>query len=496
MNVFTGKIKEIVFTVLPITLIVVILNFTVAPIDSDSLHRFFIGTVLVILGLTLFLVGVDVGVMPFGKLIGSTLAKKNKLWLIITGGLLLGFFISVAEPGLLVFANQVERATSGQITTFSLLIIVSAGFAIMIALGCLRIIFNLSIKIILFISYIIIFIFAIFSQQIFIAIAFDASGATTGELAVPFILAIAAGIAALKKDSIASEESSFGLVAFASAGAIFSVIVINLFAKTQVIDLGLDFTPSSGILAPFISALPSTVTESLIAMAPITAIYLIMQLIFFRLDRKHFFRIFKGFIITLIGLIIFLLGVNAGFMEVGIKLGEILANSENKTYILLTGFAIGFFTVMAEPAVYVLTHQIEDITSGYIKRKAVLFSLAVGVGIALLLSVIRIITPGLELWHLLLPGYIIAFILSIITPNLFVGIGFDGGGVATGPLTATFTLAFIQGAANAFETASVLTEGFGMIAMVALFPIITLQILGLIFVKSSKKVGIRSGKTK
>jgi hypothetical protein len=201
MNIFTSKIKEIIFTVLPITIIVVILNFTVAPLETDALYRFFIGTILVILGLTLFLVGVDVGVMPFGKLIGSTLAKKNKLWLIIVGGLLLGFFISIAEPGLLVFANQVERATSGQISTFSLLIIVSAGFAVMIALGCLRIIFNLSIKLILFISYIIIFIFALFSHQIFVAIAFDASGATTGELAVPFILAIAAGIASLKKDS-------------------------------------------------------------------------------------------------------------------------------------------------------------------------------------------------------------------------------------------------------------------------------------------------------
>jgi hypothetical protein len=216
-----------------------------------------------------------------------------------------------------------------------------------------------------------------------------------------------------------------------------------------------------------------------------------MQMIFFKLNKKRFFRILKGFVITLIGLIIFLLGVNAGFMEVGIEIGQILVNNENKIYILLTGFAIGFFTVMAEPAVYVLTHQIEDITSGYIKRKAVLIFLAIGVGIALLLSVIRIITPGIELWHYLLPGYIIAFILSIFTPNLFVGIAFDGGGVATGPLTATFTLAFVQGAANAFETASVLTEGFGMIAMVALFPIITLQILGLIFVKRSKKVGIR-----
>jgi hypothetical protein len=491
MNIFTSKIKEIIFTVLPITIIVVILNFTVAPLETDALYRFFIGTILVILGLTLFLVGVDVGVMPFGKLIGSTLAKKNKLWLIIVGGLLLGFFISIAEPGLLVFANQVERATSGQISTFSLLIIVSAGFAVMIALGCLRIIFNLSIKLILFISYIIIFIFALFSHQIFVAIAFDASGATTGELAVPFILAIAAGIASLKKDSISSEESSFGLVAFASAGAVLSVIVINVFTKTQLIDLGLNIEPSSGVLAPFINELPFVVKESLIAIAPITVIYFIMQMIFFKLNKKRFFRILKGFVITLIGLIIFLLGVNAGFMEVGIEIGQILVNNENKIYILLTGFAIGFFTVMAEPAVYVLTHQIEDITSGYIKRKAVLIFLAIGVGIALLLSVIRIITPGIELWHYLLPGYIIAFILSIFTPNLFVGIAFDGGGVATGPLTATFTLAFVQGAANAFETASVLTEGFGMIAMVALFPIITLQILGLIFVKRSRKVGIR-----
>jgi hypothetical protein len=216
-----------------------------------------------------------------------------------------------------------------------------------------------------------------------------------------------------------------------------------------------------------------------------------MQFVFFKLDKKHFFRIFKGFIYSLLGLILFLLGVNAGFMEVGAKIGEVLASDGNKAYIIITGFALGFLTIMAEPAVYVLTHQIEDITSGYIKRRAVLFSLAAGAGLALLLSVVRILFPAVQLWHILLVGYVIAFGLSLFAPRLFVGIAFDAGGVATGPITATFILAFIQGAAYSFEGSNVIAGGFGMIALVALFPIITLQILGIIYKVMTKRRNVK-----
>jgi hypothetical protein len=236
--------------------------------------------------------------------------------------------------------------------------------------------------------------------------------------------------------------------------------------------------------------IPGLASESFIAILPLLVISFVSQKISFKLDKRAFSKILKGFIYTFIGLLIFLVGVNAGFMDVGIAVGFSLASLENKWYLIIIAFIIGFVTILAEPAVYVLTHQIEEVTGGYVKRKAVLISLSIGVGFAVALSVIRIIVPEIQLWHYLLPGYIIAIALSYFVPKLFVGIAFDAGGVATGPMTATFILAFTQGAAESIEWASVLKDGFGMISMVALTPIITLQILGLIFKIKSQKGGI------
>jgi len=215
-----------------------------------------------------------------------------------------------------------------------------------------------------------------------------------------------------------------------------------------------------------------------------------MQLMGFKLKRRPLFRMIKGFIYAMLGLFIFLLGVNAGFMEVGQLLGETLASKNLKWLMVIAGFFIGLFTIIAEPAVSVLTHQIEDITAGYVKRRLVLIPLSIGVGFAISISMLRIIIPGLELWHILLPGYLLSLAMMFIVPKLFVGIAFDAGGVATGPLTATFTLAFVQGAANAYDSASVVIDGFGMIALVALAPIITLQILGLVYKIRTRKAGI------
>ena len=233
LNVIVSKFKEVLFSVLPITVLVLILNFTVSPIDTTLIIRFLIGSLFVVIGLTIFLLGVDIGITPLGGLTGSSLAKTNKLWIVLIAGLILGFFISIAEPGLMVLANQVNFVTSGQIPGISILIIVSIGLAIMLALGFLRIFFNVPLYKVLIILYLIIFGFTIFASREFLAISFDASGATTGILAVPFILSLSVGISKLKKDSKASEKDSFGLVAIASTGAIMSVLLLDIFSKTK-----------------------------------------------------------------------------------------------------------------------------------------------------------------------------------------------------------------------------------------------------------------------
>jgi len=492
MNIFSQKLREVLVSVLPIVFIVLILNFTILPIASNLIIRFLIGSVLIIFGLTVFLVGVDIGVTPFGGLIGTSLTKNNKLWIIAVSGLLLGFFVSIAEPGLLVLANQVALVTLDGISSSSIVIVVSVGLAILVSFGFIRVVFNIPLYKILTVSYLFIFILALFTSPEFLAIAFDASGATTGVLAVPFILALSMGIAVLNKDSKSAEKDSFGLVSIASIGAIISVMILDILSKENKYAEGLEFNilQSDSIFGPFFNLVPSILKESFIAILPLLVIFLVFQRITFKLERRAYKRILIGFGYTFLGLVVFLIGVNAGFMELGSTVGYNLASFDNKWYVIIVGFVIGLVTILAEPAVHVLTYQIEEVTAGYVKRAAVLVPLSLGVGFAIALSVIRILIPEIQLWHYLLPGYIISIVMTYFVPKLFVGIAFDAGGVATGPMTATFILAYIQGVADAIEWASVMRDGFGMISMVALSPIITLQILGLVFkMKAKREVG-------
>ncbi|MBP7331867.1 MAG: DUF1538 domain-containing protein [Firmicutes bacterium] len=491
MSVVLQKFQEVLYSVLPITVIVLILNFSITTINTPTIIRFLIGAVLIIIGLTIFLVGVDTGITPIGNTMGSTMVKTNKIWIVAIAGIVLGFIISIAEPDLHILAGQIDYVTSGLISKFSIVIIVSVGIAIMLSIGLIRIVLNYPLYKLLTILYGVILLLAFFTSREFLAISFDASGATTGALTVPFILALAMGVSKLKKDSESSGQDSFGLVAIASAGAIISVMVMNIITRTDRItgDLSLELA-STAIITPFLHELPVVAGEVTLALLPILMVFAFFQRISFKLSIRVVRRILFGVLFTFTGLVLFLVGVNAGFMDVGSAVGYSLATLDNKAYLVLFGFILGFVTVIAEPAVYVLTHQIEDVTSGYVNRKIVLFTLAIGVGAAVALSMIRILIPQLQLWQYLLPGYIIAITMMYLVPRLFIGIAFDAGGVASGPMTATFILAYAHGAAQAIEGANVLADGFGMIAMVAMTPIIALQTLGFIFKIKSKKEGI------
>lgn len=488
MNVFIEKFKEVLFSVLPITVIVLILNFTLTPMAIPLVTRFIIGAVLIIIGLTIFLIGVDIGITPIGNNMGATIAKSNKLWIVAAAGLLLGFFISVAEPDLHILAGQVDTVSSGLISKGSIVIIVSIGIAVMLAIGLIRIVHNFPLYKLLTILYAVIAAIAIFTSREFLAISFDASGATTGALTVPFILALAIGVSKLKKDSKASEKDSFGLVAIASTGAIISVMLMSIINQTDKITGSLNKDAvSNSIIEPFLHEIPKISYEILIALVPILVLFLIFQKLSFHLGKREVRKIIFGILFTFVGLVFFLVGVNAGFMDVGSEVGFKLAGLDYKFFVIVIGFILGVVTILAEPAVYVLTHQIEDVTSGYVKRSVVMLTLAIGVGIAVALSIIRVLIPALQLWQYILPGYIIAIALTFIVPKLFVGIAFDSGGVASGPMTATFILAYTQGAAEATSGANVMIDGFGVIAMVAMTPLIALQILGFIFKLKSKK---------
>lgn len=489
MNVINSKAKEVFFSVIPIVVLVLFLSITIVDIEKVLIIRFMISSFFVVLGLTVFLIGVDIGISPLGSLTGLSIAKTNKLWIVVLSGIVLGFFISVAEPGLLVLSAQVSDITLGNVSTFSILVTVSIGLAIMLSLGFIRIFYNIPLYKILFFLYTIIFILAIFVSREFLAISFDASGATTGVLAVPFILSLSVGISKLKKDSKASEKDSFGLVAIASTGAIISVIILDLFSNNTEFAKTLDakILENASVMGAFFDNILPTLKESFLSILPLLIIFLVLNFFSFKLNKRDRKKIIAGFIFVFLGLFIFLIGVNTGFMDVGRTIGEELVTMESKNYIIGLSFLLGIVTILAEPAVHVLTHNIEEVTSGYIKRKSVLITLSIGVGLAVMLSVIRVLVPAIQLWHYILPGYLICLLLTFFTPKLFVGIAFDAGGVATGPVTATFILAFIQGAANAFETADLMVDGFGMIAMVAMMPIISLEVLGYIYKLKTKK---------
>lgn len=491
MRLLLDKFKEILMAVLPITLIVIVLHLTLVPLGSLVFNRFLLGAIFVIVGLSIFLLGVDLSISRIGALIGRQLAKSNKIMVVLIAGLVLGFFISIAEPDLHILANQIQEVTNGIITKNSILLTVSMGIAVILSLGLFRILYQMKLKNFLLITYSLIFVLAFFSSQEYLAMAFDASGATTGAMAVPFVLAMALGVSSLNKNTKSGEEDSFGLVGIISAGAIIGVLLLGIFTKNGNLtgNLPQGIPEDSSFLEPFIAYIPLVSYEIFIALAPLLLIFTVGNRFYFKVKPRMARRIYLGSLYTFMGLVIFLTGVNAGFMEAGRQVGSSLQDLGHPWLTVLVGFILGLVVILAEPAVYVLTNQVEEVTSGHISRKVVLTTLSIGVAFAVALSIIRILVPALSLWHFLLPGYLFSMALTRVVPNLFIGIAYDSGGVASGPMTATFILAFAQGVSSQAATADVLIDGFGIIAMVAMAPLISLQLLGLIYKVKSKKGG-------
>ncbi|MGO1468621.1 MAG: DUF1538 domain-containing protein [Tissierella sp.] len=489
MNILLEKIKEVLLSVLPITLLVVILNFTLVPIDSDMLARFLIGAILVVIGLGIFLFGAHIGVGPIGNLMGNTIAKTNSRYIVSILGFILGFLITIAEPDLQILADQVKLASGGIISSSLILIVVSIGVGLMVSIGLLRILYEKPLNKIFTMTYLLIFVLGVIVSEEFLAISVDASGATTGAMTTPFILALGYGVSQLKGGKTL-EEDSFGMVGLASAGPIFAIMIMSIVSGITNVQGEVEtFVPNLGIIAPYFKIFPQLLKETVVTLIPLLVLFLIFDKISFHLNKKNKGAILKGLFYTFFGLTLFLVGVNAGFMEVGRVMGQGIAESKYPFMLPTIGFLLGMLVVLAEPAVYILTEQVEDVTAGHIKKKLILTTLSLGIAFAVAMSMLRIMIPSLKLWHFLLPGFGLATFLSYKVPPIFVGIAYDSGGVASGPMTATFVLAFAQGAANIIPTANVMIDGFGVIAMVAMMPLVAIQLLGLIFKIKAKKEG-------
>lgn len=479
------KLWESLSSVLPVTLLVLLLHFTIAPMPLNTVALFLVGTFLLILGMTFFTLGADISMMTMGEKVGSYLVKSRKLPLVIATTLIIGVFITIAEPDLKVLATQTPA-----VPDFVLIIAVAIGVGVFLVISFLRILFQIKLSYILIGCYLLVFLLASFTHENFLAVAFDSGGVTTGPITVPFIMALGIGLARVRGDKNA-EDDSFGLVALCSVGPIITVLLLGMFYSST----SGSYSPISvakvnsisEVLLTFLLNFPHYLKEVMIALLPIIVFFTIFQVAALRLTKRPLLKIIIGIIYTYIGLVLFLTGVNVGFMPAGHFLGVTLAESNYSWSLIPLGMLIGFFIVTAEPAVHVLKQQVEDITEGHISGRAMGLSLSIGVAISVGLAMIRVVT-GISIWYMIIPGYAIAILLSFFVPQLFTAIAFDSGGVASGPMTATFLLPFAMGATEGVG-GNILTDAFGIVAMVAMTPLITIQCLGLVYrFKSAKFV--------
>lgn len=471
------KLKESLGAVLPIIGIVLVLCFSIAPIPNSVLMTFVVGAVLLIIGMMFFTLGAEMAMTPMGERIGTKLTNARKISVVIVLCFILGFIITISEPDLQVLAEQVPS-----IPNYTLIIAVATGVGIFLVAAVLRMLFGIPLAHMLLVLYPIIFILASIVSRDFLTVAFDSGGVTTGPMTVPFIMALGIGFSAVRSDKHA-ENDSFGLVALCSVGPILAVLLLGLlyhpgesgYEQTMIVKTD----NSVEMWQLFQEGLPYYMKEMLISLLPIILFFFIFQIVSLHLHKKTLVKIIIGIIYTYIGLVLFLTGVNVGFMPAGNYLGQVIAGLSYPWIIVPIGMLIGYFIVKAEPAVYVLTEQVEELTSGAISAKAMGMSLSIGVAFSLGLAMVRVLT-GISILWFLLPGYAVALGLTFFVPKIFTAIAFDSGGVASGPMTATFLLPFSMGACEALG-GNVVTDAFGVVAMVAMTPLITIQILGLIY---------------
>ena len=478
-----AKVKESFLSVIPIVIIVLLLNFTVVPISCYTIGLFLTGAILLIFGMGLFTLGADIAMMPMGEKVGAQLTKKRNVVFLILISLLFGIMITIAEPDLQVLATQVPS-----VPNMTLILSVAIGVGIFLVLALLRILFQISLVKLIVFFYIIVFIVACLSPTRFLAVSFDSGGVTTGPITVPFIMALGLGVASVRGDK-GAQEDSFGLVSLCSIGPIMAVLLLGVFFGVTSDDYAVQMQSAVGSIKEvfylFLHGFPHYFKEVAIALAPIVIFFLIFQKAALKLPKHYMAKIYIGIIYTYLGLVLFLTGVNIGFMPVGNHIGKSIAQLPFNWILVPLGIIMGMFVVIAEPAVHVLNKQVEEITSGVITKKSMLVSLSCGVGISVGLAMIRVLT-GIPIWYFLIPGYSIALLLSRFVPKIFTAIAFDSGGVASGPMTATFLLPLAMGACQALG-GEIMTDAFGIVAMVAMTPLVTIQILGLIYTINQKR---------
>ena len=479
MKELRAKIVEALISALPITVIVylmALLPFFGFNLSPAELITFTVGAVLLIVGIGLFNLGADLAMTPMGTHVGSGLSRQKKLSLLLAVCFVLGMLITIAEPDLQVLANQVSAVMNGTV----LVAAVGIGVGAFLVISILKIVFRKSLSHILMLFYMLLFALALIlvvsGNESLLPMSFDSGGVTTGPITVPFIMALGVGISNVLGDR-RSKENSFGLVSLCSVGPILAVLVLGIFSRNEMHYEIPDYTVSSDILGSFLHTAGHTCKEVALALGMIVVFFLICQILFLKLPMKRLARIGVGVAFTYVGLVMFLTGVNVGFMPIGYKLGYTLAQGSGG-FLIGFGLVVGVLVVLAEPAIHVLNSQVEDVTGGLVSKKSMMIGLCIGVGASIALSMIRIVFD-FSLVYYIVPGYFISLALSLFVPPVYTAIAFDSGGVASGPMTSGFILPFAVGACISLQGAeAVLRDAFGVVALVAMTPLITIQLLG------------------
>ena len=472
-----AKIVEALVSALPITAIVYALALTpLFDLSAAELITFTIGAVLLIVGIGLFNLGADLAMTPMGTHVGSGLSRQKKLGLLLSVCFVLGMLITIAEPDLQVLANQVSAVINGTVLIYA----VGIGVGAFLVIAILKIVFRKSLSQILMLFYMLLFALALMlvvsGNEALLPMAFDSGGVTTGPITVPFIMALGVGISSVLGDR-RSKENSFGLVSLCSVGPVLAVLILGIFSKNDLTYAVPDYTVSEDILGSFLHTAGHTCKEVALALGLIVIFFLICQALFLKLPRKRLYRIGVGVAFTYVGLVVFLTGVNVGFMPIGYKLGYELSQV-SEGFLVVFGLIVGVLVVLAEPAIHVLNSQVEDVTGGLVTKRSMMMGLCIGVGASIALSMIRIIFD-FSLVYYIIPGYFLSLALSLFVPPVYTAIAFDSGGVASGPMTSGFILPFAIGACVSLQGAdAVLRDAFGVVALVAMTPLITIQLLG------------------
>ncbi len=471
------KLMEALKAVLPIVGIVLALCFSAAPISPSILLCFLLGAAMIMAGMMFFTLGAEASMTPMGERVGTAVTRSRRLPVIVLTGFLLGFLITISEPDLQVLAGQVPA-----VPNLTLILSVAAGVGVFLVVALLRMLFGVALPPLLVFFYGVVFALAFFVPKDFLAVAFDSGGVTTGPMTVPFIMALGVGISAIRSDRHAAADS-FGLVALCSIGPILAVLALGMIFRPEegayTAPVLPDISDSVELWALFQDGLPTYMKEIALSLLPITALFGVFQAVSLRLSLRTLKKIGVGLVYTYAGLVLFLTGANVGFMPAGNYLGQVMASLDARWIIVPVGMVIGYFIVKAEPAVYVLNRQVEEITDGAIPSSAMGASLSIGVAASIGLAMVRVLTGVSILWFLI-PGYAIAIALSFFVPKIFTAIAFDSGGVASGPMTAAFLLPFAQGACAAVG-GNIVTDAFGVVAMVAMTPLIAIQVLGVVY---------------